>query len=180
MYICSLTLGACPAANRTYATYGSSVTADVSEHVFLRIRESEQYSTHEIAATLRHLYCLYLSFSVCLSLCRSLCLFVCLPLCLPACLLIGLSVCWSLSFYFSCPALLGSFPKEICHLSTPANSSHKSCNTRHNTYCNKLRHTVHTLLSKRYRPNRSHDPGFLTCVCVCARLCVCGICSHNV
>jgi len=31
--ICRLTLGACPAANRTYATYGDTITADVSVRV---------------------------------------------------------------------------------------------------------------------------------------------------
>ena len=161
MYICSLTLGACPAANRTYATYGGPVTADVSVLVCARMRESEQYLTNQIAAALRdlHVYlsaCLFVCLpacqSVCLSICRSLsfclpvclsaCLPVCLPVCLPACLSACLSVSRSLSFCLSCPILLGSFPKETCHFSTPPNSSHKSCNTHHNTHCNTLRHSA--------------------------------------
>jgi len=118
IYICRLTLGECPAANRTYATYGSPVTADVIVHVSVRMRGSEQYSTCEIAAALRHVHCL----SVLSAPVLSLCLFVCLPLCLSARLLVGLSVCWSLSFYLSCPTLLGTFLKETCHFSSAKNT----------------------------------------------------------
>jgi len=37
-YYCRLTLGGCPSANRTYATYGSPITADVSVRVCERKR----------------------------------------------------------------------------------------------------------------------------------------------
>ena len=108
IYICRLTLGECPAANRTYATYGSPVTADVIVHVSVRMRGSEQYSTCEIAAALRHVHCLSVSLCPC-----SLSLSVCLPASLSVCPSARRSICLLVSFFLSfLPYSPGYFSKR--------------------------------------------------------------------